>query len=200
LKTPRLVLFDLGNVLVRYYPERFWKTLGLDADGAKAPFEQGVRKVTVQYESGECSTEEYFRSLGAAFDGRCEAAMLLRAFESVLTDPIPGMEELVRKVAERVPSALVSNTNDYHLNKILPKVPALAYLPKRYVSYQLHVMKPLPGFYEQVIRNESVDRDEMLFIDDVEDNVTGAVQAGMIGYQFRNTGELETLLIERGIL
>jgi HAD superfamily hydrolase (TIGR01509 family) len=185
---------------VRYNPGLFWKLLGLDADGARMPYEQGVRDLTVRYESGDCSTEEYFKSLGNIFGGRYEESMLVDAFSSVLTDPIPGMDDLVRRVTQRVSAALVSNTNDYHFNNILPKVPALACLPKRYVSYQLHVMKPLPGFYESVIRNERVAPDEMLFIDDVGENVAGAARAGMGGCQFRNTGELETLLIERGIL
>jgi HAD superfamily hydrolase (TIGR01509 family) len=200
MKKPRLLLFDLGNVLVRFFPDRFPQSLGLDLHDARSQYEHEMRNLTNQYEAGKCSTKEYFTSLRSFLGNRFEIKELEQAFLSVLTDPIPGMEELVREASARVPSALVSNTNEYHFSTVLPRVPALKYLPKRYLSYQLGVLKPLPEFYQHVIRNEKVTAHEMLFIDDVEQNVKSAEQAGMVGYQFRDAAGLEKELATLGVL
>jgi HAD superfamily hydrolase (TIGR01509 family) len=179
MKKFRLVLFDLGNVLVRYTPEVFWQSLGLEDAKERSRYEPRVRDLTIRFESGECSTDEYFESLATVFENQYNKGKLIKAFKSVLTDPIPGMEQLVRKVVDANPAALVSNTNDCHFPDVLPRIPALKYLPKRYLSYQVGVIKPLPAFYERVIQSEGAKPDEMLFIDDVQENVKGAERAGM---------------------
>ncbi len=200
MKKPRLLLFDLGNVLVRFVPDQFPKSLGLDGRDARAQYDQGMRDLTNQYESGKFSTKEYFLLLRSFFGNRFDVGELEQAFLSVLTDPIPGMEELVRKATAQLPSVLVSNTNEYHFSTVLPRVPALKYLPKRYLSYQLGVIKPLPEFYQYIVRIEKVEPNEMLFIDDVEENLRSAELAGMMGFQFQDAAGLERELINRGVL
>jgi glucose-1-phosphatase len=200
MNKPRLLLFDLGNVLVKFVPEQFPKSLGLELHDAQGQYENEMRNLTNQYECGKFSTKEFFASLRSFLDNRFEIRTLEQAFLSVLTDPIPGMEDLVQRAAARVSSALVSNTNEFHFTSVLPKVPALNYLPRRYLSYQVGAIKPSQEFYLHVIRNEKVAPDEMLFIDDVEQNVRSAEQAGMAGYRFRNAAGLEKELARLGVL
>jgi HAD superfamily hydrolase (TIGR01509 family) len=197
---PRLLLFDLGNVLVRLDLDRFSKSLGLDTRDARNHYGSGVRELTNQYEIGKCSTREYFSSLRSFLGNRYDVNVLEEAFMSVLADPMPGMENLVRRATAQLPAALVSNTNEYHFSRVLPRIPALNYLPKRYLSYQLGALKPFPEFYHSIVRNENVKPNEMLFIDDVVENVDAAERAGMAGYQFRNATELENLLMNLGVL
>lgn len=197
---PRLLLFDLGNVLVRFIPDRFSESLGLDMKEVGNTYEGPVRELTNQYESGGCSTAQYFALLSAMFDNQFDIERLKRAFGSVLTDPIPGMEDIVRRAVQKNHAAVVSNTNEYHFSDVLPRIPALTLLPKRYLSYQMRVMKPSQEFYERVIRSQTVPAGEMLFIDDVKANIESAEQAGMQGFLFQSAGELGELLTERGLL
>jgi len=194
-----LVLFDLGNVLVRFTPDQFWKSLGL-VDSERRQYEHSVRRLSIRYESGNCSTEEYFNSLGSVFGNRFDRERLIKAFESVLTDPIPGMEDLVRRVSAKIPSALVSNTNEHHYTSSVRTIPSLRFLPKHYVSYELHVMKPAAAFYEYVIRDSKNAPSACLFIDDMEENVVGAWAAGMEAIRFQNAGQLEQDLTRLGVL
>ncbi len=197
---PRLLLFDLGNVLVQFLPERFARTLRLDSLDVRNTYEGPARDITNQFERGNYTIDEYFGRLGELFNGRFDVGKLKEAFGSVLTDPVPGMEEIVRKTVQAVPCAVVSNTNDYHFNDVLPRVPALTYLPKRYLSYQIRAIKPSPEFYQYVIRNEKVSPGEMLFIDDVRANIEAAERFGMAGFQFRNAGELKQYLTKLGVI
>ncbi len=200
MNKPRLLLFDLGNVLVRFEPERFPAALGMAPQEARTNYEGGMRELTNRYESGKCTTEEYFAGLRAFLQNRFDIAALKNAFLGVLTDPIPGMEELVRDATSRLPAAVVSNTNDTHFNSVLPRVRALHYLPKRYLSYQVGVIKPAPEFYERILRDENVKPGEMLFIDDVQANIAAAEKAGMVGYLFDGAERLRNHLKTLGVL
>jgi len=197
---PELLLFDLGNVLVRFEPERFPAALGMSPQEAQTNYEGGMRDLTNSYESGLCTTEEYFASLRNFLQNRFDLLKLKNAFVGVLTDPIPGMEELVRDATSRVAAAVVSNTNETHFNSVLPRIPALHYLPKRYLSYQVGVIKPSPEFYQRVLREEKVKPGEMLFIDDVEANIAAAEKAGMAGYLFDGADRLRKHLNTLGVL
>jgi len=197
---PRLLLFDLGNVLVRFEPDRFSRSLGLNVQSAQNHYGKGVREITNLYESGRYSTDEYFLSLRSFLKERFDIPELKKAFLSVLTDPIPGMEDLVRRATGRLSSALVSNTNEFHFTTILPRVPALKYLPKRYLSYEIGAIKPSPEFYECIKRKEDIEADEMLFIDDVEENIVAAEHAGMVGYLFDGMERFGCHLKEIGVL
>lgn len=200
MSKPQLLLFDLGNVLVQLDLDRFSKVLGIDAADAENHFGKGLRVLTDQYERGIRTTNEYFASLRSNFENRFDVVTLEKAFESVLTDPMPGMENLVRRVTTKLPAALVSNTNEYHFSSVLPRIPALQYLPNRYLSYEMGALKPYPEFYDYIIRHEQVKPEEMLFIDDLKANVEAATRAGMRGYQFRNAAELEDELRNLGVL
>ena len=197
---PRLLLFDLGNVLVRFEPDKFSRALGIDPGSSKYHYESSIRDLTNKFESGKCSTDEYFASLRTYLNNKFDESLLRQAFLSVLTDPIPGMEDLVRRATERLPAAVVSNTNEYHFSSVLPRIHALDYLPKRYLSYQLGVIKPLPEFYERVKKGGNVRPEEMLFIDDVEKNIEAANDAGMSGHLFRGAEGLEKHLKELDVL
>ncbi len=197
---PRLLLFDLGNVLVRFEPDLFPKVLGMAPQAARTQYEGGMRELTNRYESGKCTTDEYFSALQKFLQNRFDQETIRHAFLSVLTDPTPGMEDLVREATARVPAAVVSNTNEAHFSSVLPRVHALQYLPKRYLSYQVGVIKPSPEFYQRILRDESVQPGEMLFIDDVEANIVAAEKAGMVGYLFDGADRLRDYLVTAGVL
>jgi len=196
---PRLLLFDLGNVLVRFEPERFSRMLGLSTSRGQIHYESGIRELTNRYESGKSTSQEYFTNLRASLNNRFEISLLQSAFLSVLTDPIPGMENLVRRATSLLPAALVSNTNEFHFSSVFPRVPALAYLPKRYLSYEVGAIKPSAEFYQHIIRHEDVKPSAMLFIDDVAANIAAAEAVGMAGFQFDGAERLEAYLKQVGV-
>ncbi len=190
MKKIRLVLFDLGNVLVRFTPESFWQELKLGRI-QRDPFVHGVKESADKFECGKINTGQFFDDLEQVFGGQFRREQIRRAVSSVLTDPIAEMEPLVAKVTQRCDTALVSNTNEFHYRYCMDTVPALKMLPKHYLSYKLGVMKPGTGFYEQVLVDALRKPDETLFIDDVPENIKAAEMCGMKAAHFTNSAELE---------
>jgi putative hydrolase of the HAD superfamily len=197
---PRIVLFDLGNVLVHIDLDAFWDSLGLNETSKRAAFTEGYGKLTRQYETGLIPTEIFLSALHALFIKKFTLGQLQRAFENVITEPIEGMLELVKEISVTRQTVLVSNTNELHYTLSYARLESLPALHKHYLSYRLKVMKPDEGFYQAIIKDLHAHPSEMLFIDDLESNIDGARAAGMQAICFEGVEKLKWELIQLGIL
>lgn len=188
---PQAVLFDLGNVLVRFRPQAFPERLGLDAISSGMHYGESVRRIVREYESGSMGTSEFLAGLGRMFGGRYTEQQLLDALQSVLDVPIPGMENLVGRIARQVPLGLVSNTNELHFERMRGELPVLRHFRNFFLSYRLKALKPDPAFYSAVLQRLSVPADSVVFIDDLAENIAGAQHAGIHGVLFTGAEALE---------
>jgi HAD superfamily hydrolase (TIGR01509 family) len=55
-------------------------------------------------------------------------------------------------------------------------------------------MKPAHGFYDAIINDQKIDPFEMLFIDDIAENVNAAKNAGMQAIRFEGVEKLNASL------
>jgi HAD superfamily hydrolase (TIGR01509 family) len=67
------------------------------------------------------------------------------------------------------------------------------------VSFEARALKPDRAIYELAVRRAGVPAGEVFFTDDREDNVEGALAAGLDAVLFTSPGELRIELAERGI-
>ncbi len=197
--TPRVVLFDLGNVLVQLRPERFWTSLGGSNLSRSAEFGENVRAMGRRYESGAMTTEEFWVEMMRHVGSGYTIAAVEKAFCDVLPEPMPGMDDVVRATSAKTSTALVSNTSPIHFQHCLRTVPSLRHLQRFYVSYQMRALKPDPAFYRTVIEGEQCDPEAMVFIDDLAENVEGARRAGMRGIVFEGADRLKRSLEDVGL-
>ncbi len=187
-----MILFDLGNVLASIHPERFLKTLGIDVKAGAASYQQGIIENVRLYERGQTTTNQFLDALGLLFENRFSPRALESALLSVIGDPIPGMEDFVRRSIERYRAALVSNTNALHFQYCLGLLPVLKLLPHRFLSFQLGTLKPEPSYYQQILQQLNLSSsNKIIFVDDTPENVRGATAAGMRGIVFRDPAKLE---------
>ena len=203
MQKPAVVLFDLGNVLVRIHPEAFLQTLGIDTPENRKMYGPKVIEIVRRYERGGDSTEQYLSRLegllnhGEFHFGReqIEKAML-----SVIGKPLEGMEELVQRVAVGTRVGLLSNTNPLHYHLCLENLPVLRHIPVHFLSYQLLALKPEPAIYHAVVEAIDLPAEEILFIDDVEENITAARSIRMQGIRFTDPAGLEKALEPLGVV
>jgi HAD superfamily hydrolase (TIGR01509 family) len=188
------ILFDLGNVLAHIDFDAFWRSLGFSTPEAAAPWKGEYASWTLQYETGRIRSDEYLDGLARIFNSRFTREQLERAVDSIIEEPVEGMLELVQHVSRGHQTALVSNTSEAHYSLSLKRFDALPLLQKHYLSFQLHVMKPDRKFYEAIIRDLQADPSEMLFIDDIEENIAGARAAGMQAVRFEGVEKLKDTL------
>ncbi len=196
----RSVLFDLGNVLVHVDINMFWRSLGFPSAEAIAPVVPEIRRWAMEYERGAIGTERFLVHLQETMGPSYSMHQLREAFQSIICQPIEGMEEIVDAVSRSHHTALVSNTNEIHHLISNATVPALGSLPVHYVSYEIKTMKPHGAFYDAVLAGEAVPADSIVFIDDLPENVEGARKSGMHGILFTGCEALSGQLRNLGVL
>ena len=213
MKKPKYVLFDLGNVLVYIHPEAFLPTLGIDTQEKRQFYRPHVIEIVKSYERGDDTTEQYLDRLDDLFNqggGESQSRPYAEvkhftredftiAMLAVVGKPVEGMEDLVRRVTASVPAGLLSNTNPLHYDSCRSTLPVLQLIPHHFLSFQLRSLKPEPLIFEKVLKQLPFEAREILYIDDLEENLNAAEQAGFGCHLFRGTSELQAVLGRLGI-
>jgi len=200
MSSPTIVLFDLGNVLVSIQPGAFTRHLGIEPSLAHRKYQKRIVSIVRRYEGGIMTTEDYLNEISALFEGRFPKTLLREAMMKVMGEPIPGMEVLLRSVAAKTETALVSNTNELHFRYCQERFEFLSLLRKHFVSYQLGTLKPNPHYYEEVLRAYSLPVSHFVFIDDLAENIQAAEETGMRGIRFTNARDLKEELMALSLL
>lgn len=195
----RVVLFDLGGVLFELggvadfgrmigesRPERIWEAWNSN---------EWVRA----YERGECDRHRFARGLVDGFRLPLGPEAFLERFASWLVGPFTGAEELVREVARAASVGCVSNTNDVHwpLQAAAPLVDAFEHV---FLSHQLGLVKPDPALFERVVEASGHPPEAILFLDDIDSNVSAARAAGIDAHLALGVGGAREVLAMRGIV
>ena len=213
-RKPTFVLFDLGNVLVYIHPEAFLQTLDIDSAENRRHYQPLVIDIVKRYERGDDSTEEFLDRMDDLFNRGSSGSenrphkrrrqFTREEFEhamlTVVGNPVPGMEDLVRRVASKTSVGLLSNTNPLHFEVGCKNLRVLQFIPHHFLSYKLRALKPEPLIFQRVMQGLSLDPTEVLYIDDIEENLHAAEQLGLTCHLFRGKSELKEEFTSRGLL
>lgn len=146
------------------------------------------------FERGELTEDEYWDSYaaqGVVMDVEAFHAERLGGYRW-----LDGMETLTAEVAGRTATAVASNYSVW----IVDLARFTAFADVVVSSTELGVRKPEGPFYDAVAAGLSVDPAQVVFVDDRQHNVDGAIAAGMDGVLFTDAVSLRTELTHRGVL
>ncbi len=186
-----VIIFDLGRVLINIDFEAFPLALGLPDEHARQRYDQQKISLTVlKYETGESTTPEFIAELSELFRGDFSGEKIREAFDSIILSDNEEIVPFVNEVKKNHRIAALSNTCPSHMEKIFRMSDVIRSCTDIFTSYQLGAMKPAPIVYETAAATLGAMPSEILFIDDVEANVEGAVSAGMHGIVYRDFPQL----------
>ncbi|MFZ4619833.1 MAG: HAD family hydrolase [Bacteroidota bacterium] len=188
----KVVLFDLGRVLMHIDFEAFPNGLGLITQEQRAPYDAPLKPFIRLYEEGKMTTEEFIDGLFAIFDCRFPREQILESFNDIIVADNQEIIPFVEAVKEQYRIAVLSNTCACHWEKVESISSIVKYFPGIFTSFDLGVMKPDRKIYEHVCSTMNVLPQEVLFIDDLAENISGAVNIGMKGIIFRDVQQLQT--------
>jgi glucose-1-phosphatase len=217
----RVVCFDLGGVLVRIcsswaeacaragLPERNPERIGSDA------WRTLGRAAGDRYASGLLECAAYYSELERAIDGLYSASEFEALHRAWTLEHYPGALGLVRSLnaLPHVATACLSNTNHAHWVRLVgedgrSEYPAVAELQHHLASHLLGCLKPGARIYalaqarfSEIARVRPAD---ILFFDDLEENVRAARVAGWSAFQVDPMGDpvqqMRGVLASAGIL
>ena len=193
------VVFDIGNVLVKWSPYEVLEQL-FPQKGAKELYQQ-IRPIWIDLNLGKLTEQEailgYQDLLNVPEKQLAELMQLLKTSQT----PLPGSLELLKKLhAGNVPLYSITDNvkeiMEYHrLNSNF-----LHYFSGIAVSAEIGILKPNEKIYRYLLEQYKLDPAESVFIDDLMANVEGARAVGMHAFQFISAESCESELIEFGIL
>ena len=190
------IIFDFGGVILNIdykLTEQAFTKLGIeDFDSI---YSQAVQKELFDvFEKGLMSPEDFRKGLRKYIAEEVSDTEIDNAWNSMLLDLPEERIILLDKLRKNYRLFLLSNTNEIHYNSFL------AYMKnkfrrdifsevfeKAYVSHQIHLRKPDAVIFEFVLRENSLRKEETLFIDDSIQHIEGAKRVG-----------LKTLFLEKG--
>jgi 2-haloacid dehalogenase len=200
---PRVVFFDLGNVVMPWSPRRLYAELMPDAELLDW-FTSEVITVAVNEEMdrGRPHTEV----LGEVALAHPDHAALIWAYwerwPETLADPIAGTVAIIDELgAAGVPRYALSNFATATFERIVddPRFDVLHRLDGWLLSGEVGVIKPDPEIYSIACERFEVDPAEAVFIDDRADNVDAARHFGLRSIQFIGSERLRVELRALGL-
>jgi HAD superfamily hydrolase (TIGR01509 family) len=172
------VLFDLGKVLVEFDPDdivrNFSRVVGMEPEEIH---DIALAHLRAEFELGLIGPSKFRDSISMALN--CEFSE--EEFASLWSDIFTANEPMMaffHQVRRTHRTYILSNTNAYHMDWILAKWPELAESDGMALSYELHVAKPDPAFYEAVIDMFELTPSHCLYIDDALENSKAGHAAG----------------------
>jgi HAD superfamily hydrolase (TIGR01509 family) len=201
-KLPKAVLFDLGNVLVNIHFDRCFESWA-KASG-KAP-EQIKNRFTQDqayqaHETGDISAEQYHRHICSTLEIDIPYAEFKSGWNAVLGDPIPETMKLVQDLQNHYRLFVFSNSNVLHRSVWAERYKVmLSTFEKVFCSSQIKARKPSAEAFAKVVQEIGLPKSEILFIDDLSENIAGAEKFGMPSVLFSDpattTKELKKSLL-----
>lgn len=202
---PSVVMFDFGNVLGFFdYGVIFGKLgarLGMTADAFRELVEaKGMKSILADFEAGAIEPEEFSARVQAAVGLDVPFSDFVADWEDIfeLNEPVAAVAADLK--ARGYTLVLGSNTNALHAAFYRRKFrEALAAFDHVVLSYEVKAMKPGREFFRSCVEAVGVPAAGCVFIDDVEENVQGARDAGLMGVVYRDPAGLVADLRRLGV-
>lgn len=190
------IVFDLGNVLVEIDFRRAFRTwaaaAGVAADDIGARF--AIDEACFAHERGELDDRGYFAHLRRLMRIDIPDADMLAGWNAVIGEPMPGIEEVVRRLARRCPLYVFSNTNPAHVAHFTPRLQnVLAHFRATFTSCDIGRRKPEAEAFERLCALIGAPPPRLAFFDDLQANVDAARLVGLHAFRVSRAEEIAAI-------
>jgi FMN phosphatase YigB (HAD superfamily) len=200
--TPRGVLWDVGNVIVRWDPRTLYVKIFPDPDECDRFLAQVCTPAwNLEHDRGR-PMDEGIAELSARFPAHAGAigAWKSRFFEmvsGVIPETVAAMEALHARGA---PMFGLTNMSRDTSARTFALHPAFGLLQDIVVSGEEGLVKPDPRIYAIACRRSGLAPGELLFVDDSQANIEAADALGFHTHLFADPADLGPALCARGLL
>lgn len=198
------VVFDIGNVLVRWSPLNLYRRMGY-ADAETAAILAETRLIEVNHRILDAGKGRFGPVMAELAGLHPAHATFLSAFDERWTELLGGpIEENVRVLVDLkragVPVHAISNFNREKFDVTRAMYPFLDSFDELVLSGDVGVVKPDPEIFELLVSRRGFDPARAVFIDDVAENIAAARNVGFRGIVFEEgRTDLRRALLDFGI-
>ena len=183
------IIFDIGNVLIHFDWKGFLRKLNASQEDIQIVGEKAVHSPLWRtLDENKVPFNEIKQALKDAVGPQREHWIeLMLDHYSGLCSTLPYTLPWLSSLKSRGYKIFVlSNVSQNGFLKAKPYFPFLKYADGYLISYEVKLMKPDKAIYLALCQKYGLDPAECVMIDDLEENVSGARQAGMKGLVFKS--------------
>jgi len=198
---PQAVVFDIGNVLIEWQPERFFdQTIG--EDRRRALFDAvELDEMNEQVDLGAHFTETVYAKAEDHPEWRDEIRLWHDRWIEMASPAIPHSIRLLRALRGKgVPVFSLSNFGLQSFDIAAAHYPCLTEFDRQYISGHMRVMKPDPQIYQILETDSGISPAALLFTDDRADNIDMAHSRGWQTHLFEGPQGWADRLVTAGLL
>lgn len=195
------VIYDIGNVLLEWRPERYYDAR-LGPEGRRALFEAvDLYAMNEDVDLGA----DFKATIYATAEAHPEHAGAIRAWHDdwarIAGPPITRSLDLLRALrAKGVPVHALTNFGVGSFDVARAEWPFLDEFDRTFVSGQIALMKPDPEIYAAVEVALGLPPERLLFTDDRFENVAAAATRGWQTHLFEGADGWADRLVDEGLL
>ncbi len=201
--TIKLVCFDLGGVMIRIC--RTWnegcKAAGVTIKNAVSSEDLIVRRLKAHHlhQIGQLNDTAFFKQLAEATDNIYTPDEARLIHDAWLLGEYPGMNRIAEQLlaSPSIQTGVLSNTNHRHWDAMFgpDNTPSAAFpTPGRFqhvhASHLLGLAKPDPAIYRRFEKLTGFSGAQIMFFDDLEDNVQSALAQGWQARLIDHSGDV----------
>jgi len=173
----KFIYFDLGGVFfhwrigVKRLAEKFRRSYE-DFDAVRVKYEDLICR-------GKMTPEQFWEKYVEEFNLNVEPSFNFLDSWVSLFEPIPKTHQLAWELSNKYRLGALTNAYPgiYDLQIKKEMVPKIDFQPK-IISCEIGIVKPEKAIYKLATEKAQTPKEEIFFIDDVQENVTSAVEFG----------------------
>jgi glucose-1-phosphatase len=198
--TIRNLIFDLGGVLLDLHIPKTHEALSRLAGLKAADMAEKIKHTALfdDYERGAFPDNEFRNNLRMMFHINSSDLEIDQAWNAMLGGIPMERLALLTRLRTKYKIYLLSNTNEIHrlhfeaeLNNAGKSLSS--YFDALYYSHLLKMRKPEPEIFRHVIRQNKLEPNLTLFLDDNLNNLAGAAETGLRTFHVQSPEEMMML-------
>lgn len=198
----KLVLFDLGNVILPFDVMRLASRLGAYTHLSVSEIVDRLwnDEIAEVFETGKLEPQHYFERVSkhCGFKG-LSYEEFIPLFNEIF-DEDKDILTVIEGLKKNYKLGLISNTNPIHSSHIEKTYPLIAsHFEKLWWSSEAGVRKPDPAIYQMALDHFSAAPQESVFIDDMPINIGSAKKLGINGILYKGVTSLKRDLSNLGV-
>lgn len=195
------VIYDIGNVLIEWQPERLYdKVIG--EERRKEMFaEVPLHEMNNEVDLGRNWQEMVIKTAAANPKWATEIQMWHDRWIEMASPVIPQSLRCLRALrAKGIPVFALSNFGVESFSYAEGVYAILKEFDRRYISGHMKVVKPDPEIYRMVEEDCGLPPESLLFVDDRTENIAAAIARGWKGHLFEGSQGWALRLMSEGLL
>lgn len=198
---PQAVVFDIGNVLIEWQPERFFDAV-IGEDRRRAMFSAvDLHAMNDRVDSGEDFTATIYDTAAAHPEFQSEIRLLHDRWIEMAAPVIDHSVRLMKALQHKgIPVFSLTNFGIGSYDLAARHYPFLTEFDRDFISGHMGIIKPDAGIYAGLENGSGIAGDQLIFTDDRADNIAAAAARGWRTHLFEGPQGWADRLVAEGLL